>query len=189
MALKQFILGSFRQHYVAMLRSVDGLSAEEMAWTPNNQCSSIAFLVWHYGRTLDRWVHMRVLDVPQIWDESWAENMGRAPADPNDTGFGFTVEQLQAFQAPDKGTLMQYAAEVRSAANRYLEALDDADLQSVTLPNPMGGTITLATMCQQLIWEFNQHGGQIAYLRGIQRGIEDPGYTGGMLAEVAKEGT
>ena len=39
---------------------------------------------------------------------------------------------------------------------------------------PLGGHLTLAALYQQLIWELNQHGGQAAYLRGMQRGIEDP---------------
>jgi hypothetical protein len=42
-------------------------------------------------------------------------------------------------------------------------------------------------MFQQLIWEFNQHGGQIAYLRGMQRGIEDPAYSGGALEAAARD--
>ena len=187
--LKQFIQDSFQQHYNAMLRSVDGLSPEEMAWAPNDQCSSIAFLVWHYARTLDRWVHMRVLGVPQVWEEGWAEKFGRAPADPNDSGFGFSVEQLRAFRAPGSALLLEYADVVRGKAVDYLDPLDDASMGQITLPNPKGGTISVATMCQQLIWEFNQHGGQIAYLRGIQRGIEDPAYAGGMLEAKAGDGT
>jgi len=39
-------------------------------------------------------------------------------------------------------------------------------------------------MFQQVIWEFNQHGGQMAYLRGMLRGIEDSRYTGGVLPEI-----
>ena len=45
--------------------------------------------------------------------------------------------------------------------------------------------MTLANLCQQLLWEFNQHGGQIAYLRGMQRGLEDSSYSGGLLEGLA----
>ena len=45
--------------------------------------------------------------------------------------------------------------------------------------------MTLGNMCQQLLWEFNQHGGQIAYLRGMQRGLEDSAYSGGLLEGLA----
>ena len=187
MELKPFISGCFEQHYNAMMRSVDGLSPAEMTWTPNAQCSSIAFLVWHYGRTLDRWIHSRMKDEAQVWEQGWAERLGRAPADPADTGYGFTLEKLRAFKAPDSGPLLEYVALLRQDGIDYVDSLSEADLDGVTLPNPRGGTITLAVMFQQLIWEFNQHGGQIAYLRGEQRGLEDTGYSGGMLEALAKK--
>jgi len=188
MELRSFIEGCFEQHYNAMLRSVDGLSPSEMAWTPNDQCMSIAFLVWHYGRTLDRWLHTRVKGDAQVWESGdWAERMGRAPASPDDTGYNFNLDQLRAFQAPETGPLMEYVAEIRQESVTYFGSLSDADFENITLANPRGGAISLAVMCQQLIWEFNQHGGQIAYLRGEQRGIEDHGYSGGMLEALAKE--
>ena len=187
MKLKLFVQGCFEQHYNSMIRAVDGLSPEEMAWTPNDQCSSIAFLVWHYGRTLDRWLHTRIKGDAQVWEGDWAEKLGRAPADPSDTGYGFTVEQLQAFQAPAAGPLLEYVALVRQESIDYIESLREADFDDITLPNPRGGAISVGTLCQQLIWEFNQHGGQIAYLRGEQRGLEDPGYSGGLLESLAEK--
>jgi len=185
MELKLFIQGCFSQHYNAMMRAVDGLSPTEMAWRPNDQCSSIVFLVWHYGRTLDRWLNTRIKGDAQLWERGWSERMGRGPGDPNDTGYGYTLEQLQAFKAPATGLLLEYVALVRHEGIEYIDSLSDADFSSITLPNPRGGTITLGVMCQQLIWEFNQHGGQIAYLRGEQRGLEDPGYSGGLLESLA----
>ena len=187
MELKRFIQGCFEQHYNAMMRTVEGLSPAEMAWRPNDQCSSIAFLVWHYGRTLDRWLNERIRGGPQLWEQGWAEKMGRTPADPNDTGYRFTPEQLKAFKAADTGTLLEYVALVRQEGIDYLESLSEADLDNITLANPRGGEISLAVMFQQLIWEFNQHGGQIAFLRGEQRGLEDPGYSGGLLESLAEK--
>ena len=70
----------------------------------------------------------------------------------------------------------------------FLDNLDDDALERVSVSNPRGGQINLATMFQQLIWESNQHGGQIAYLRGLQKGLEEPGYSGGMLEAQAKDG-
>jgi hypothetical protein len=69
----------------------------------------------------------------------------------------------------------------------FLDTQNDDDLENVILPNPRGGQINLATMFQQLIWECNQHGGQMAYIRGLQKGIEEPGYSGGMLEARAKD--
>lgn len=187
MELKHFIQGCYQQHYNAMMRTVDGLSPAEMAWTPNEQCSSIAFLVWHYGRTLDRWLHTRIKGDAQLWQNGWAEKLGWPSADSSDTGYGYNLEQLKAFKAPETGSLREYVALVRQEGVEYLEALSEADFDEITLPNPGGGFISVGVMCQQLIWEFNQHGGQIAYLRGEQRGLEDTRYSGGMLEALAEE--
>ena len=97
MELKVFIEGCFEQQYNSMLRAVEGLTNEEMAWTPHDQCSSIAFLLWHYGRTLDRWIHTRIKGDAQLWENTdWAEILGRAPARGDDTGYGFTAKDLQS---------------------------------------------------------------------------------------------
>ena len=186
MELKRFIQGCFQQHYNALMRAVDGLSPAEMAWTPNEQCSSIAFLVWHYGRTLDRWLHTRIKGDAQLWENGWAKKMGCTSADSNDTGYRYDLKQLQAFKAPQTGLLLEYVAVVRQEGVDYFESLSDADFDEITLANPRGGDISVGVMCQQLIWEFNQHGGQIAYLRGQQRGLEDPSYSGGLLESLAE---
>ena len=189
MELKTFVQGCLEQHYNSMLRAVDGLSPAEMAWTPNNQCSSIAFLVWHYGRTLDRWVHTRVKGDAQLWESGdWAERLGRAPAVPADTGYGFTLKDLKAYEAPNTAALLEYVAAVRQTGIAFFDSLSEEDFDNMSVTNPRGGTMALAVMCQQLVWEFNQHGGQIGYMRGEQRGLEDTGYSGGLLESLAQDG-
>ena len=185
MQLSDFVSGCLEQHYNAMLRSIDGLSDDELQWVPTRECSSIGFLVWHYARTLDRWVHARLQAVPQLWEEGWADRLHQHITDPNDTGFGYGPDQLAAFRYPDRDSLLEYASAALSAARAYLASRSDSDFDNLPVVNPRGGTMTLANMCQQLLWEFNQHGGQIAYLRGMQRGIEDSSYSGGLLESLA----
>lgn len=185
MHLNEFVTGCLEQHYNAMVRSVDGLSADEFAWMPTPECSSIGFLVWHYGRTLDRWVHSRLQDVPQLWEQGWSERLGQQDINADDTGYGYGPEQLATFRVPEATALLDYASAALAAANGYLASLGDAEFDATEVLNPRGGTMTLANMCQQLLWEFNQHGGQIAYLRGMQRGLEDPRYSGGLLEGLA----
>ena len=187
MALKEFIRNSVDQHYASMVRTVQDLSLKELSWTPDPEAMTIGFLTWHYARTLDRWIHSRVLESLQLWEQGWASQFGREPPDPNDTGYGFTAQQVQDFQPPAASVLLSYAQAAKDKTLELLEKLDDESLEKVTIVNPRGGQINLATMFQQLIWESNQHGGQIAYIRGLQRGIEDPGYSGGMLESKAAE--
>ena len=185
MHLRDFVIGCLEQHYNAMARSVDGLSDAELDWMPTPECSSVGFLVWHYGRTLDRWVHSRLQDAPQLWEQGWAERLGQGGVSADDTGYGYGPEQLATFRTPEAITLLDYCAATLEAARDYLQGRDDADFAGTEVINPRGGTMTLANMCQQLLWEFNQHGGQIAYLRGMQRGLEAPRYSGGLLEGLA----
>ena len=181
MALKEFIQRCLDQNYRSLVRSIDGLSAEQMTWHPDPESNSTGFLVWHYARVLNRWIQTRIRGVPQLWEGGWAEKFARAPADPNDAGFGFDPEQMHALMIPEASLLMSYAEVAKDNAMAYLEGVDDATLESTKIANPYGGELTIATVFQQLIWELNQHGGQVAYLRGMQRGLEDARYTGGVL--------
>ena len=185
MRLSEFVTGCLEQHFHAMIRSVDGLSEKEMHWMPTPECSSIGFLVWHYGRTLDRWVHSRLQGAPQLWELGWASRLGQENIDPGDTGYGYGPTQLAAFQHPETELLLEYASASLEAAKQLLASWNEEDFDRKSVINPRGGSMTLANMCQQLLWEFNQHGGQIAYLRGLQRGLEDPSYSGGLLEGLA----
>ena len=109
MALQEFIHRSLYQHYECMARSVADLTHQELVWNPDGKSMSIGFLVWHYARTLDRWIHSRVREVPQLWEQGWAHQFGRLPPDTNDTGYGFTVQRVQEFQSPSASVLLDYA--------------------------------------------------------------------------------
>ena len=187
MTLVEFIKRSLEQNYDSMARAVQDLTQREVSWAPNPQSMSIGFLVWHYGRTLDRWIHSRALETIQLWEQGWADRFNRQPPDPNDTGYGFTGQQVQEFQSPPASVLLEYALAAKNKTVEFLDNLDDDALERVNIANPRGGQINLATMFQQLIWESNQHGGQIGYLRGLQKGLEDPGYSGGMLERQGKD--
>ena len=184
MQLSKFVSGCLEQHYHAMLRSVDGLSGKEMRWMPSPECSSISFLVWHYGRTLDRWIHSRCKAYRSCGNRA-GPNAGAGNHRPQRYGLRLRPGAAARLQTPDTASLLEYAAATLESANRYLASRSDADFDETVVVNPRGGTMTLATMCQQLVWEFNQHGGQIAYLRGMQRGLEDSSYSGGLLEGLA----
>ena len=110
MALKEFIQQCLEQNYESLVRSVDGLTHRELSWRPVPRSMSIGFLAWHYGRTLDRWIHTRVLETLQLWEQGWADRFDR-PLDPNDTGYGFTSEQLAR---------IPHLAQTSDAVNRQL---------------------------------------------------------------------
>ena len=47
MPLKAFLQKSFDRQYAFMMRAIDGLTPDELAWRPDAESNSIGFLVWH----------------------------------------------------------------------------------------------------------------------------------------------
>ena len=181
MGLGTFLLNCFDQNHRSTLRSLDGLTQEELAWQPNDQCNSIGFLVWHVGRVLDFWIHTIVQSKPQLWEQGWADRFGRE-ANPRDIGYSFTPERVAGVSLPESQVLVEYLTATHDKVAELLKGLNDDALANTQVSNPSGGQMSLTTLFQQLVWEMNQHGGQIAYLRGIQRGLEDRYYTGGVTS-------
>jgi hypothetical protein len=180
MTLTEFIGNCLDQNYNGVRRSLDGLTSEELAFRPAPQCNSIGWTAWHYSRLLDFWINTIVKGQPQMWEQGWADKFNR-PAEAMDVGFAHTPEQIAAFEAPDPEVLTGYLEASRGLLVQFLGEQDDDSLSSTEVTNPGAGMMPLSTLFQQLIWELNQHSGHIAYLRGIQRGIEDATFTGGVI--------
>ena len=97
----------------------------------------------------------------------WAEKLGLPE---RDNGFGYTAEQVANFPVYDAGLLMDYYALVREDALELIDGLTDKDLERP--PNPeRDPTNTIAKILSHVLIEEAQHVGQIAYLRGLQRGL------------------
>lgn len=184
MAVVEFIHRCLDQNHRSLLRCLDGLTVDELTWRPNAQCMSIGFIAWHCGRVMDMWIQGRINGVPQLWEESWADKMGRSPADPTDLGAMFGEKELKEFVVPSLDLLLAYAEDAHKHTMEFLLSTDDDTLEK-TVIMLRGSEFSLSTIFQQVIWEFNQHGGQMAYLRGIQRGMEDPTYNGGVLPQAS----
>ena len=168
--LQDFIRRSFETHWEWMERYVDGLTQAEIEFRPNDQCHSIGFILWHYGRALDMWVQSLAKQKPQLYETGWAERLGFQP-EPMNVGFGYTEEDLANWTCPGKNLLLEYANAARGNLLEFLSRHDDTSLVETTMTNRRGETIAIGDMFRMLIWEVNQHGGQAGYLRGMQRGL------------------
>lgn len=77
MALKEFIQRCLEQNAVSLFQALDGLTPQELAWSPSPQCMSIAFIVWHTSRAEDWLIHTLIPRGPQLWEKGWAERFHR----------------------------------------------------------------------------------------------------------------
>ena len=170
MALQEFIRESIEVNWEWLERYIGGLTQEEIEFRPSDQCHSIGFILWHYGRALDMWTQTLARKQPQLYEREWAQKLGFTP-EPMDVGFGYSIDDLNNWRCPEKALLVEYATAARDNFLGFLAEHDDESLVTTTMTNRQGAEITLAAMFRMLIWEVNQHGGQASYLRGMQRGL------------------
>ena len=169
MEMNDFIIDILNHTKESVTRAVDGLTPEELAFQPDKECNSIGFLLWHQARAEDSLINGMVQQKPQVWtSENWYQKM-KVTENPEDDGWGYTAEQIAAFPVPELKDLLDYAGAVRAKTVEYLQGMIASDFDKVT--KAPFGELTIGQMLSLTMCELNQHTGQIAYLRGLQRGL------------------
>ena len=180
----KYIQGQLPLHFV-ILGSVPDLlfAASAVVVTileATNPLGQDFFIVWHIVRVEDRWTHWFAQGVDDVWvREGWHQKFGLPE---RDTGIGYTAEQVGEFPALGGEDLKSYFEDVRVDTLGFLRDLSSADLELVPgrapfrdHPGPVasfGTPFSIGRMYRQLIGEHNQHLGQVALLRGMQRGMD-----------------
>lgn len=176
MAIKDFVRRSFELQGKDLLENVRDLTADDLAWRPAPHANPIGFILWHMLRVEDGWVQRVAQRKPHLWiSDGWARRCGM-PEDMRDLGFNYTLEQVAAFKTPPLDVLLGYGDAVRQTTLASIDTWDPG--ARVELRAPWGGTIGVEDVFLQLLWELENHGGQIAYLRGLRRGLQHPEYMG-----------
>ncbi len=177
MALKDFIRQALDLNRKDLLRQLDGLSPDDLGWQPAPHSNSIGFIAWHMARVEDGWVQRVFQRQPHLWiSDGWAKRFGMAE-EMRDLGWGYSKDQLAAFNTPSLDLILGYSEAVRRSTLDFLERWDPEG-EPVEARAPWGSPISAQDFFAQLVWELNQHGGQIAYVRGLRRAEIDAEYTG-----------
>ena len=166
METKELILSSLGQSQGYLTGALDGLTQEEAVWSPGPECNSIAFILWHMTRVEDFFVN-RVLQRGQelYVAEGWQEKLGTP-----DKAFQFTVEELQAWPVPRMEFLRGYVDSVRQKTLAFIESSPPEKMSELARPDRPPDTI--GAILGRMSTETALHVGQIAYLRGVQRGLD-----------------
>ena len=167
MEAKNLILGILEQSQGYLTKALDGLTQEEAAWSPRVQCNSIVFTFWHIIRVEDFFVTRVIQRQVELYEaKDWRQKLG-TPA--KETGYQYTAEQLQDWPVPKLEVLRGYASSVRENTLAFLKNLTPEKLS--TLARPDRPPDTIGAILVRISTEISLHVGQIAYLRGIQRGL------------------
>jgi hypothetical protein len=148
---------------------LEGLTEDELNWQPSQDCNSIGWLTWHLTRQHDAQV-ASLIGEDQLWiNDGWHAKFGRAP-DPQDIGFGHTLEQVTAFKSPDIRTLLDYQSAVLERSKKYFLTLSQTDLDR-KLDEPWFQPLpTVGVRLISILEDSMLHAGQAAYVRGLRQG-------------------
>ena len=143
--------------------AVDGLSVDDLAWRPDPEANSIAWLVWHLSRIEDDHV-ADVAGTTQVWDDGWGDRF-ELPLPAGDHGYGHSPEQVGQVR-PTAELLTGYYDEVSARTAAYVAGLGPDDLD-VVVDERWNPPVTLGVRLVSVVNEVNQHVGQASYLRGL----------------------
>jgi uncharacterized damage-inducible protein DinB len=170
MKATELIMLSLGENEAYVNDAIKKLSQDELAWRPKPHSNSIAFLMWHLARVEDLWINRILSSGKEIYEtEVWYKKF---KTEIQDNGAFFDEAKLKAWLVPTLKLLKEYAAAVRKTTLAYLKTLNEKDLDKPRDFVFMKGTN--GTGLSHLISEIGEHSGQIGYIKGIIKGIDNP---------------
>jgi uncharacterized damage-inducible protein DinB len=167
MQLAAAMVKSLEQSQGYLTKALDGLTQEEAAWRPTAESNSIVFILWHVTRVEDFFITRVIQREVELYEaEGWREKLG-TPA--KDTGFDYTFEQLQAWPVPKLEIIRGYSDSVRKKTLALLKNITSERLSELARPDRSPDSI--GDILCRITTEIALHTGQIAYIRGIKRGL------------------
>jgi len=162
---KELLLEGYGRIPDGLHRCLEGLTPEQLAFRPGDEANSIAWLAWHTGRVQDDHI-ADLAGRPQIWiEEGWHAKFDK-PADPGDTGFGYTAEQVAAFRPGSAQLLGDYYDAVHRHSVGFIQSLAPSDLDRV-IDERWDPPVTAGVRLISVLADCLHHSGQMDYVRGL----------------------
>jgi Protein of unknown function (DUF664) len=164
MTSSDLLADAFERIRDAVHPAANGLSQDDLAFRPDPESNSIAWLIWHLTRIQDD--HVAGLNATeQVWKgNGWVERFA-LPLDPADTGYGHGPEDVAAVTA-NAELLLGYFEDVHDKTVRFVSSLTNEDLDRV-IDRDWDPPVTVGVRLVSVIADDLQHVGQAAYVRGI----------------------
>ena len=145
--------------------AVDGLTPEQLQWTPAPKANSIGWLVWHLSRIQDDHV-AELIGVDQEWTVgAWAPKFG-LPPNTMETGYGHRPADIARVRPESASTLVDYYFAVAERTRTFLDEVTAEDLDRV-VDERWDPPVTLGVRLISVLDDDTQHVGQAAYVRGL----------------------
>lgn len=146
-------------------KAAEGLDGEELAFRPDAQANSIAWLLWHLTRVQDDHV-AELTGHEQVWSvEGWYESFG-LPLDRAAIGFGHSAEEVAAVRPDGPGILLGYHDAVTDRTLAYLAKIGGDELDHI-IDQSFDPPVSVGIRLVSVIGDDLQHVGQARYVRGM----------------------
>ena len=160
----QLLIDGFDRVRDTVQQAVEGLDEDRLAFRPDPDANSVAWLTWHLTRVQDDHV-AGVAGGEQLWTVGgWVERFG-LPFDVGAIGYGQTSEEVGRVRAGAE-LLIAYQDAVHRSTVDYLATLEDADYARV-VDDRWDPPVTLAVRLLSVLNDTTQHAGQASYVRGL----------------------
>jgi len=145
--------------------AVDGLTPEQLRWSPAPAANPVGWLVWHLTRVQDHQI-AHLLDREQMWASGdWAGRFG-LPPDPANTGYRHTSAQVATVRPDSAQVLVDYYDAVAARTRALVRDVTPEDLDRI-VDQRWDPPVTLGVRLVSVLSDDLQHVGQAAYVRGL----------------------
>jgi uncharacterized damage-inducible protein DinB len=164
-ASTELLSDAFGRIHDVVHRVIDGLTVDDLAKRVDDDANSIAWLLWHLTRVQDDHI-AEVAGGEQLWtSDGWADRFG-LPFSADETGYGQSSSDVGEVSGVSGELLAGYHDAVHERTIRFVEGLDDADLDRV-VDTRWDPPVTLGVRLVSVISDDLQHAGQAAFVAGM----------------------
>jgi uncharacterized damage-inducible protein DinB len=168
MELHELLIELFGRVTEHVHEAVDGLDADTLSTAPAPGANPIGWLVWHLTRVQDHHI-AEILGEDQVWvSGGWAGRFSVA-ADPHNSGYGHSVDDVTAIRPESAEALIGYYETVAARTNEVLAGATPTDLDRI-VDDRWDPPVTLGVRLISIADDDIQHAGQACYVRGILEG-------------------
>jgi hypothetical protein len=164
---QELLRNSLRSMHALLDKAVEGMTAEQLNFRPNQGGVSGFFSLWHYVRTEDNIVNFVTQRKPTVWLEGSYDVLFGLPR--TSQGTGMTEAEANAVQVADVAKWHEYQQGVWKATDAYLGAMSPEEFDS--------RRVVIKPLPEMTLWDGlygvclshgYRHVGEIEYVRGVQ---------------------
>lgn len=158
---------SLKSMHALLDKAVEGMTADQFNFRPQEGGVSAFFSLWHYVRTEDNIINFVTQGKPTVWLEGGYHEAFGLPR--NSQGTGMTEDEANAVLVHDVPRWLDYQQKVWEATDRYLANMSpqEFDQRQVTI-KPLGPMSLWDGIYGVCLSHGYRHVGEIEYVRGVQ---------------------